>query len=227
MKHRIVIRHKSEFAQDLDFHKILYQMSFSAYELPEDIINYSIERNDTVYCTLDVEGKIKGVLFTNWSEQPLILANGESLKLIYIGWGVVLPAFQGKGIFRELLEFLRAEVYASTQQIKPPIYLYARTALPPVYSTLKQIFPTLQPEFDGRFSEEILPAVDALWSSWIKPTKKMHPFVLHGAAQYRYSKFQTGPTQQATDQYPVELFKNLSINETNGDRLLMVIPIKV
>lgn len=149
MQHKILIRHRSDFANDPLFYQTLYAISQSAYEQPEAIIRYSIERNDTVYCLLNSNGEMAGVLFTNWQDQQLIIPDGQLFTCIYIGWGVVRPASQGKGVFQQLLEFFKTEIVSYFQLTKKPLFLYARTASPPVYRRLKRVFTNLQPETNG------------------------------------------------------------------------------
>ena len=166
MHYEIQTRYKSDFANDPSFYQTLYTISESAYEQPEAIIHYSVERNDTAYCLLNHNGDMDGVLFTNWNEQQLVVADSHPYKFIYIGWGVVRPTAQRKGIFRQLLEFLKAELLRYFQLEKNPLCLYARTASPPVYRRLKRVFTNLQPENDGQFREDILPIVTALRQLW-------------------------------------------------------------
>lgn len=222
MKYRIQTRYKADFAHDLSFYQTLYLISEAAYEQPEAIIRYSIEPNDTVYCLLNEKDETEGILFTNWADQSLLLTDNQQIKCIYIGWGVVRPVSQGKGIFRQMLEFLRAEVFSYFQMDRKPLCLYARTASPQVYRRLKRVFANLQPESDGQFSEDVLPIVTMLRSSWSQPVKDEHPFALYKAARYHYSSTHAAIIEQDSRQRPVVLFENLSINERKGDRLLML-----
>jgi hypothetical protein len=189
------------------------------YEDPRPLVVREFNRCDTLYLVKSDHEKIIGCLMASWEK----LTN--EIQSVYLGLGMVKQNVKNTGILKLLFTEFIKDAQKWKIQNQQPLIIWATTATPFAYFAITRLFESVEPSFDGTYSEnsKFIAALIRKRMNWCSVTSIQNPFVINRATRDTYySEEERKRITQVEKDKNFSLFSRLNINEARGDRLLLV-----
>jgi len=215
------------FRENSDLRLEIAQLVQPNYEDPSALLAREFEHCDTMYLARDDDKNLVAFFMTAWET---LVFKGEPLPAVYLGWTGADEGARTSGIARrefygQLYGTFMSEAADREKATGRRLLFWGTTATPSGYFALHRSFVELEPRMDGTYSVEGGEIARHLRERMGVADKKgeHHPFVLHGvAADARYSQKEVERIEMICEKKDFCLFKQLGVEERNGDRLLFI-----
>jgi hypothetical protein len=215
------------FREDENLRRAILQLVQPSYEDPAGVLAREFEHCDTIYLARDDDDNLVAFFMVAWET---LTFKGESLPTVYLGWtGASESARAAKvvwqGFYEQLYGSFMSDALDWEKKSGRRLLFWGTTATPSGYFALQRGFVELEPRIDGTYSAEGAEIARHLQHRMGTTNQEgeSHPFVLHGVAKdTRYSQKETERIEQICRKKGLTLFKELGVEERNGDRLLFI-----
>lgn len=154
-----------------------------------------------------------------------IEVEGQCLPALYAGLSAVRQENNNTGLAAHLYNYSMFEAQEWQRHHQQKLTIWATIATPLAFYAAEKILANTQPRLDGSFSEESAKIARAIQRRLLTGDQMLpqHPFVLPGVAiGTRYSDMAKQRIAAVCEAKRFDLFKQLGIEETKGDRLLLI-----
>lgn len=149
----------------------------------------------------------------------------NDIKCCYLGLSACREEYKSSGFVKTLyLEFV-SDCMKREMNLSSKIVCYATTATPIVYSTFPKLFSKVQPDVNGNCSVEAKQILlEIAQQKYAEADFELDtPFVLrHAAKEINYSDKEKERIRKAINDLNLSVFDRYKIDESNGDRFLMI-----
>lgn len=192
----------------------------SSYVNTTSIVEREVGHCNTTYYILDPTGNLVAFFMVNYES----IGNKDS---VYLGLNGVAKEYKNSGISILLYKEAIKDGLKYQKITGKSLFLYATTATPSVYNSATRFFRNVNPRLDGSYdkSSEMIATQYALRYNI---NQHNHPFVFKAIARgTQYSISETHRIKRIIDKYDFNLFNELGVNESNGDRLFLVFELPI
>jgi len=221
MLNLITIR-STQFREDEVLRQEMLDLMAPSYEDPTALFTRDLAHCNTLYLARDAEGKMICFFMVAW--EPLETPNHKILPSIFLGVSAVRQDAKNSGVVGYLYHQCIADAVEWEQEQNEKLILWGTTATPTIYLAAQTFLADTEPRLDGSYSPigaELAMAIHQ--KQWPLIKANDHPFVLKNVAlNTRYSEAELERINRICQLKKFELFCKLSIEETNGDRLLFI-----
>jgi hypothetical protein len=149
----------------------------------------------------------------------------ETLPTYFLGWSCCSQAYKNSGLTKRLYQACFADCRKAELTLRQRIVCWWTTATPIAYYWFNKNMERCQPDITGKILEESIAIFDALRrTQYINAHCKEEPiFILRGfAGKTHYSSDEASRLKEARTSLRLNVFDQFQLNETDGDRFLMV-----
>lgn len=183
------------------------------------LMKRELNHNNVCYAFTDAEGEI--ISFALFAYEQLTVA-GVLVPALYVGLAASREDVRNQGLAFKLWAQARQDILESQDRNQMDVVGWATTATPEAYLGPAKLS-ILDPKPDGSYSRRNLDYAEAIRHKLGVDKSPEHPFVLKGiAAGTRYSEQERNRIRRICTIKKFTLFDVLNIDESQGDRLLMV-----
>ena len=215
------------FRENEDLRLEILQLVQPSYENPAAVLAREFEHCDTIYLARDDEDNLVAFFMVAWQTMML---KGEAVPAVYLGWtGASERARASGAVKREFYAQLYGRFMSDAVNLEKKagrrLLFWGTTATPSGYFALQMAFVEIEPQIDGTYSAEGAEIARHLQRRMgvVNHASESHPFVLHGVAtDTRYSAKEVERIELICRNKGFSLFKELGVEERNGDRLLFI-----
>jgi GNAT superfamily N-acetyltransferase len=195
----------------------------ASYSNASVLLNQEYKKNNEIYVLRD-SGQVYGFFMVGWSQIHCI--DGFT---VFLGLSCVDAALKGRGVGKRLYEAFFKDALSRQSSTGRGIIWWAHTATPAAVNGVARIATDFSPRPDGTYKEEHFLHLNCIKAQYgmTEYRCETHPFVLRAYAKARYGGNETARIKEfkVTQGYG-DLLANLRIDETAGDRLMLVGEIK-
>lgn len=202
---------------------LLREIEFLAapnYEDASALLEREVRHCTQAYLIRDNEGVLLAFFLVAF--EYLSLSDGTFTPALYLGLSAAQHTPSGAAAVMRLYGSAIADAMRWEQQHGNRLVIWSTTASPMIYKVVSKYLSNLEPSGSGDFSSSGRDRAHAL-ARHLGAHTATHPFVLKGyAANTRYSQIERRRIDLTLRAQRFELFKQLAIDESAGDRLLMI-----
>jgi hypothetical protein len=183
------------------------------------LMERELNHNNVCYAFTDAAGEITS--FALFAYEQLAVAGGL-IPALYVGLAASREDVRNKGLVFKLWAQARQDILESQDRNQLNVVGWATTVTPEAYLGPAKLS-TLDPKPNGSYSPRNLAYAEAIRHKLGVHKSLEHPFVLKGiAAGTRYSEQERNRIRRICTVKKFTLFDELNIDESQGDRLLMI-----
>lgn len=210
--------------KDFGCHEFISEVSAIISPFYEDIT--ALLERELSHCNVgwgirDVNGKL--LSFAMFAYEDLEVENDGSVPCLYVGLAATHQKYQKRGFIHRLWLAASIDLQQRQQSLCRPLIAWATTASPDAYFGAVA-FSDVNPSLTAEYSAESLKYVRAIRAKLgLANNSPEHPYILRGIAlNTRYSGEERNRIEVLSRRKNFLLFDALDIDETKGDRLLMI-----
>lgn len=220
MQEELVIEclHSRTFRDDKALREELRMIVCHSYKDVSPLLDGDVERCTNLYL-----GRMNNsiVCFFLVSHESLVV-NGRRLPVTFLGFSGTSAESQSTGTIWKIYERAISDVKELERGNGDHIIWYT-TATPSAYFAMERIYGHIYPDREGGLSTGAEAIVEALRLQWYPNAPATRPCcILRGVAAVRYSEQEQYRIQQLTARKKFRLFEQYELDESNGDRVLVL-----
>jgi hypothetical protein len=196
----------------------IHEIIAPSYKEAGSHITKDIERCPILYTINSSEGKIIALFMIGYH-------NIDNMKTCYMGLSACREEYKNQGLAKLLyLEALR-DCNLKEAEINQRIICYWTTATPIAYHVVQKIFQDAQPDHIGNCTPEAQKIISAIARANYPDVTvdATCPYLLrHAAHNINYSEEEKERIKKAARDLNLEVFDRYKLDETQGDRFLMI-----
>ena len=206
-----------DFGKDDYLVKQIYDITREGYIDNNAILDREIKHCKDIY-VIRIEGKL--VAFTMVNHETI-----DDMETCYIGLTYAHSEYRGKGYIKVIYETLFSEVDLQEKRIGKKIVCWLTTAVPSIYFLFHENCKNSEPNSEGEVTESgekiFRKIVNKKYGDLSIDLKE--PFILRSVAKStRYSIEERERQLLAEFGLIIPAFEKYTLDETNGDRFLMI-----
>ncbi|MBN9518159.1 ester cyclase [bacterium] len=185
-----------------------------------DRLTRELDRCDTLYLLRGPTGELDCFFLVAHHHLDV---GGHQIPALYLGLSAARPEVKGTGLAVRLYDRCAVDARGWERAHGARLVAWAMTVTPGVYRAACRVFAGVQPDLDGEYTPALRrrqPAQCGRGSDSGRRGGGGHPFVLPGVAGVRYTDGERRRTPARPER--AALFGRLGVEETRGDRLLLV-----
>ncbi len=188
-----------------------------SYINTDTLLERELAHNKIIYFTRDTQNKLSSFFMTNYDE-----VNGKTV--CYMGLLAVADNHKGKDLAGPILYWHIQKTKSLEKKLGYSIWCWATTATTSVYQITKNFSKNVEPQFNGTYSNDGLDKCMQIKNHYNLNISSSHPFVIKEIAKgTQYSAKEKEHIYEYTQKRKFELFNQLQVNESKGDRLILII----
>jgi hypothetical protein len=210
------------FRSDQSLRSAIYELIEQSYEDPTALITREFEHCDTLYLAENENDILVAFFMVAWET---VNVGGEMLPTVYLGLSATSEDTKNTGIVRQLYSNFILVGARWEQSTGRRLLLWGTTATPSAFYAAQTLFAEVQPDMEGRYSQEAAEIALHLHQRMGISARVdgAHPFVLRNiATNTRYSQKELARIELIRTKKKFRLFDDLRISERDGDRLLLI-----
>ena len=214
-----IIRH-TNLSQCSELQHALLDIVRPYYLDPTAVLERELRHCNVAYLHRDTHGSIAA--FALFAYEELFVPGEDYVPTLYAGLCAASLTLQKRGMVFKLWSYASEEAIRWEKEHGKALLAWATTATPVTYYGAS-MYHHLEPRLDGSFSPTSIRYARALKAKHALGADHDHPFVLKRYANStRYSPFERSAIQQFCASKQFRIFDLLGIDESQGDRLLMI-----
>ncbi|MBL0941234.1 MAG: hypothetical protein IBJ00_00660 [Alphaproteobacteria bacterium] len=212
---------REEFIHNQALINELKQITLPSYKDPTAMMNRDLNHCNKLYLAREADESLIAFFMVGW--EP-ILFREQLISSVFLGLGVTRQDKKSTGLIRFLFSRFIYDARKWEERHPKKLLLWYTTATPSIFYIFNQMFSDNQPRADGSYDEEGKELALAIRNHMHWPIYSGdHPFVIKGIAKKtRYSTVERERIESIIKAKNFNLFKELEIDETQGDRMLRI-----
>jgi hypothetical protein len=212
------LNYKTDFAEDKRFHCRLKELATYSYVDTASLLDREINHCKNILYYEDSAGEL--LCFALFNFEPL-----EEIETLYVGLTVCAESYKKFGLAKQLWEEIAIEAFKRQNILNSTILCWLTTPTPIVLYWFSKFLTNAEPFLDGSYTEKGKQLVEKL--KRVKYSKiiahETNPFILLKAASNTlYSPNERQRIIDASKKLGIQAFDNYEVDETNGDRFLIL-----
>ena len=216
---RITVLSNGDFRHNSQLHRDILELSQPSYEDASVVLAAALSNYDTVYLSRDDDDKL--ISFFMAGHEDVYIA-AQSVPTIHLGWTCAAQETKGLGAARLLYSQFIDDSLKLQKSKGESLLLWGTTATPIGFYLYHKHFVGVQPGYDGTYPGTVIEVAEALRRRLGVISTNANPFVLPGISKARFSQDEIRRIKEISANKAFTLFKDMGIDERNGDRLLVV-----
>jgi hypothetical protein len=207
----------SNFSQDKDLIERLYNLTNHSYVDNSAVLEREISHCREIYILIH-QDKLAAFFMVN-------LEKVGDIDTYYLGLSACDPDYQSKGLAKLLYNSFLCDCIKMELHLKKKIVCWWTTATPLAFYWFNKNLDNVEPNLDGNISKR----GDGIFLKIIKHSYRdlnidlNTPYILRGVAkQTNYSAKENERLLKISNELKLIAFEKYQIDETNGDRFLMI-----
>lgn len=211
-----MIERITDFKYDNNLKQEILELVRPSYIDPSSLIDREFEYNDTIYLARDNAKDLIAFFMTGDK-------SFNNYKIIYMGLSAVRHEYKNSGIGKIVYLAQIEDSLLEQDKIKKQILCWATTATPSAFYSIHNLWDNASPTIDFKTNLKHTELAKQICNRQEYTFADYNPFVLKGVAKNtRYSIQERERINDFIRKKDFKLFKELNINEEQGDRLLML-----
>lgn len=199
----------------------IFVLAQAYYVEPTSVVDSELKRNNMIYLLKDSCNNILCFFMVAWHKFKI---HSEERDIVYMGLTCTSQNHQEKKFSSRLLYNFTVDAYNYQQKNNQKLLLYAKVASPIILLMLPKIYDNIQPDLDGNYNKKDKEVIESIKKAGgLDEFSSNHPYVLKGAtANTKYSTNEKVRQKEFVFNSDINTFEKLNIDESNGDRLLII-----
>lgn len=218
MENKFKYKHRVDFYEDKNFISKLKELAQHSYLDTSSLLDREIKHCKKLFYVENENGAL--VCFAMYNFEPL-----EDIETVYYGLTVCAENYKSYGLAKCLWEKIAFETIQRQNEIGLPILCWLTTPTPIVFQWFSNFLLNTEPFLDGSYSDEGKQLAEKLqvikYSQSVQ--QDINPFILRKIASNTiYSITAREQLVKATKKLNITAFENHTVDETKGDRFLII-----